>query len=61
MFSSRNSPEFQALPTRTIRVFVSSTFDDLKEERNALQERVFPQKYAPRRLPPMQLTLPLPA
>ena len=26
----------------TFRVFVSSTFSDLKEERNALQRRVFP-------------------
>jgi hypothetical protein len=41
--SSSDSQEFPALPTRTIRVFVSSTFDDLKEERNALQERVFPR------------------
>ena len=29
--------------TRTFRVFVSSTFEDLKVERNALQERVFPR------------------
>ena len=29
--------------TQTFRVFVSSTFTDLKEERNALQERVFPK------------------
>lgn len=29
--------------TRTFRIFVSSTFNDLKEERNALQEQVFPQ------------------
>lgn len=29
--------------TRTFRVFVSSTFNDLKAERNALQERVFPR------------------
>lgn len=28
---------------RTFRVFVSSTFSDLKEERNALQEHVFPK------------------
>ncbi|MBK8060480.1 MAG: DUF4062 domain-containing protein [Gemmatimonadetes bacterium] len=28
---------------RTFRVFVSSTFSDLKEERSALQERVFPR------------------
>lgn len=27
---------------RTFRIFVSSTFDDFKEERNALQEQVFP-------------------
>ena len=26
-----------------IRVFVSSTFSDLKEERNALQREVFPR------------------
>ena len=31
-----------AQPTRTFRIFVSSTFHDLKEERNALQEQVFP-------------------
>lgn len=30
------------ITTRTFRVFVSSTFDDLKEERNALQRDVFP-------------------
>ncbi len=29
-------------PQRTFRVFVSSTFDDLKEEREALQRNVFP-------------------
>src|SRR5690348_8718588 len=29
--------------TRTFRVFVSSTFEDLKAERNALQQRVFPE------------------
>ena len=29
--------------SRTFRVFVSSTFSDLKAERNALQERVFPE------------------
>jgi hypothetical protein len=28
---------------RTFRVFVSSTFSDLKAERNALQQRVFPR------------------
>ncbi len=29
--------------SRTFRIFVSSTFSDLKAERNALQERVFPE------------------
>ena len=29
--------------TKTTRVFISSTFSDLKEERNALQENVFPR------------------
>jgi hypothetical protein len=29
--------------TQTFRLFVSSTFSDLKEERNALQEQVFPK------------------
>ena len=29
--------------TRTFRIFVSSTFTDLKEERNALQKYVFPR------------------
>src|SRR5271166_4780982 len=29
--------------TRTFRVFVSSTFSDLKKEREALQERAFPR------------------
>jgi len=28
---------------RTFRIFVSSTFDDLKAERNALQHKVFPK------------------
>ena len=28
---------------KTYRVFISSTFSDLKPERNALQERVFPR------------------
>lgn len=28
---------------KTFRVFVSSTFSDLKEERNALQRYVFPR------------------
>jgi len=32
-----------AQQARTFRVFVSSTFRDLKAERNALQERVFPR------------------
>jgi hypothetical protein len=32
-----------AQATRTVRVFVSSTFHDLKEEQNALQEKVFPR------------------
>jgi hypothetical protein len=27
--------------SKTFRIFVSSTFDDLKEERNALQQYVF--------------------
>jgi len=29
--------------TRTFRVFVSSTFEDLKDQRNVLQEKVFPR------------------
>ncbi len=29
--------------TRTFRIFVSSTFEDMAAERNALQERVFPR------------------
>lgn len=32
-----------AQATRTFRIFVSSTFSDLKEERNALQKEVFPK------------------
>jgi len=32
-----------AATAKTFRVFVSSTFSDLKAERNALQERVFPE------------------
>ncbi|MCJ7682071.1 MAG: DUF4062 domain-containing protein, partial [Candidatus Aminicenantes bacterium] len=32
-----------ALSGKTFRIFVSSTFSDLKEERNALQARVFPR------------------
>src|ERR1035437_2531292 len=31
------------IATRTFRVFVSSTFEDLKEERRALQRNVFPR------------------
>jgi hypothetical protein len=30
------------VPSRTIRVFISSTFSDLKAEPNALQKRLFP-------------------
>src|ERR1017187_9763607 len=30
------------IATRTFRVFVSSTFEDLREERDALQREVFP-------------------
>ena len=29
--------------SNTFRIFVSSTFSDLKAERNALQEKVFPR------------------
>jgi Domain of unknown function (DUF4062) len=29
--------------TRTFRVFVSSTFEDLRAERDSLQEKVFPE------------------
>jgi hypothetical protein len=32
-----------AQASRTFRIFVSSTFSDLKEERNALQKEVFPR------------------
>ena len=32
-----------ALTSKTFRIFVSSTFSDLKEERNALGENVFPE------------------
>ncbi len=32
-----------ALTSKTFRIFVSSTFSDLEEERNALQEKVFPE------------------
>ena len=31
------------IQTRTFRIFVSSTFEDLKEERDALQRDVFPK------------------
>jgi hypothetical protein len=31
------------IATRTFRVFVSSTFEDLKVERDALQREVFPK------------------
>ena len=31
------------LVSKTFRIFVSSTFSDLKEERNALQSEVFPR------------------
>ena len=31
------------IATRTFRVFVSSTFEDLKAERDALQRHVFPR------------------
>jgi len=30
-------------PSRTFRIFVSSTFSDLKAERNTLQEKAFPR------------------
>lgn len=32
-----------AQTSKTFRIFISSTFSDLKEERNALQEQVFPR------------------
>jgi hypothetical protein len=32
-----------AQASRNFRIFVSSTFSDLKAERNALQEKVFPR------------------
>jgi hypothetical protein len=32
-----------AQASRTFRIFVSSTFSDLKGERNALQKEVFPK------------------
>jgi hypothetical protein len=31
------------IATRTFRIFVSSTFEDLKAERDALQRHVFPR------------------
>jgi hypothetical protein len=34
---------FVAIVNKTFRIFVSSTFSDLKEERNALQRNVFPE------------------
>jgi hypothetical protein len=38
-----NEEAIMAQTTRTFRIFVSSTFSDLKEERNALQRDVFPR------------------
>jgi hypothetical protein len=32
-----------ALTSKTFRIFVSSTFGDLKEDRNGLQRHVFPK------------------
>lgn len=32
-----------AQASKTFRIFVSSTFSDLKEERNAIQKQVFPK------------------
>jgi len=32
-----------ALSNKTFRIFISSTFSDMKEERNALQKEVFPE------------------
>lgn len=32
-----------AEPSRTFRLFVSSTFEDLEAERNALHEHVYPE------------------
>jgi len=32
-----------AQASHTFRVFISSTFNDLKAERNALQEKVYPR------------------
>lgn len=39
----RAKENFMAEASRTFRIFISSTFSDLKEERNALQEHVFPR------------------
>lgn len=39
MTQKNSTPRFRPV----IRVFVSSTFTDLKKERNALQEQVFPK------------------
>jgi hypothetical protein len=39
--NTKNHEDDMALSTRTFRAFVSSTFSDLKAERNALQEKVF--------------------
>ena len=39
MIQQNSTPRFRPV----IRVFVSSTFSDLKQERNALQEQVFPE------------------
>jgi hypothetical protein len=36
-----------AQTSRTFRIFVSSTFSELKEERNALQKYVFPRLREP--------------
>src|SRR6266852_3257571 len=36
-------PTSVPIATRTFRVFVSSTFEDLKQERNALQRVVWPK------------------
>lgn len=38
-----SSRELVIQTSRTFRIFVSSTFSDLKEERNALQKNVFPR------------------
>ena len=33
----------RANQSKTFRIFINSTFSDLKAERNALQDRVFPR------------------